>query len=67
MPRHVQTGKTTFQLVLIKPSGTSGHGVVDAYFSRALPPGVSSTCVPADEADHLLAACNPRQHSNTRF
>jgi aspartokinase-like uncharacterized kinase len=55
------------QLVLIKPSGTSGHGVVDAYFSRALPPGVSSTCVPADEADHLLAACNPRQHSNTRF
>lgn len=41
------------QLVLIKPSGASGN-LVDRYFSQALPPGVSSACVPADEIDRLL-------------
>ena len=52
------------QLVLIKPSGAAGDGLVDAYFSRALPPGVSSACVPANEIDRL-AARDLRQHSNT--
>jgi len=55
------------QLVLIKPSGASGSDVVDRYFSQALPPGVSSACVPADEIDRLLTARDLRQHSNTRF
>jgi aspartokinase-like uncharacterized kinase len=55
------------QLVLIKPSGASGGDVVDRYFARALPPGVSSACVPADEIDRLLTARDLRQHSNARF
>ena len=55
------------QLVLIKPSGASGGDVVDRYFSRALQPGVSSACVPADEIDSLLTAGNLRQHSDARF
>jgi len=55
------------QLVLIKPSGASGGDVVDRYFSRALPPGVSSACVPADEIDCLLAARDLRQDSNARL
>lgn len=54
------------RLVLIKPSGASGADVVDAYFSRALPPNVSSVCVPADDIDQLLAAGDLRQHSNVR-
>jgi len=54
-------------LVLIKPSGASGGDLVDPYFSRALPPGVSSACVPADEIDRLLTARDLRQHSNARF
>ena len=55
------------QLALIKPSGASGGDVVDRYFSRALPPGVSSACVPADEIEGLLAARDLRQDSNARF
>ena len=55
------------QLVLIKPSGASGGDVVDRYFSRALQPGVSSACVPADEIDRLLTAGDLREYSNARF
>jgi 5-(aminomethyl)-3-furanmethanol phosphate kinase len=55
------------QLVLIKPSGASGGDVIDRYFSQALPPGVSSACVPADEVDCLLTASDLRQYSNARF
>ena len=55
------------QLILIKPRGASGDDVVDRYFSRALPPGVSSACVPADEIDGLLTARDLRQYSNARF
>ena len=55
------------QLVLIKPSGVSGSDVVDPYFSRALPAGVSSACVPADEIDRLLTAGDVRERSNVRF
>jgi 5-(aminomethyl)-3-furanmethanol phosphate kinase len=55
------------QVVLIKPNGASGDDVVDRYFSRALPPGVSSACVPADEIDCLLTARDLRQYSNARF
>jgi len=55
------------QLVLIKPSGTSGGDVVDRYFFRALQPGVSSACVPADEIDCLLTTRDLRQYSNARF
>ena len=54
------------QLVLIKPSGASGD-LVDRYFSRAQPSGVSSACVPADQIDCLLTASDLRQHSNARF
>ena len=53
------------QVVLIKPSGASGGDVVDRYFGQALPPGVSSACVPADEIDRLLTAGDLRQYSNT--
>lgn len=55
------------QLALIKPSGASGADAVDRYFSRALPPGVASACVPADEIDCLLTARDLRQYSNARF
>jgi 5-(aminomethyl)-3-furanmethanol phosphate kinase len=55
------------QLVLIKPSGASGSDVVDRYFSRALPSGVSSACVSADEIDRLLTARDLREDSNARF
>ena len=55
------------QLVLIKPSGASGDDVVDRNFSRALQPGVSSACVPADEIGRLLAAGDVRESSNARF
>jgi aspartokinase-like uncharacterized kinase len=55
------------QLVLIKPSGASGGDLVDRYFSRALPAGVSAACVPADEIDRLLTARDLRQLSNARF
>jgi aspartokinase-like uncharacterized kinase len=47
------------RLVLVKPPGlrpsTDGHGV-DAYFSRAVPAGVRSLIVPADQIDVLNAA-----------
>ena len=44
------------RLILIKPSGASGEDVVDPYFSRALPAGVVSACVPIDRLDVLVAA-----------
>jgi 5-(aminomethyl)-3-furanmethanol phosphate kinase len=55
------------QLVLVKPSGASGVDLVDRHFSRALQPGVSSTCVPADQIDRLLTARDLHQYSNARF
>jgi hypothetical protein len=55
------------QLVLIKPSGASEGDLVDRYFSRALPPGVFSACVPAGEIDRLLTARDLRELSNARF
>jgi aspartokinase-like uncharacterized kinase len=42
------------RLILIKPPGATGD-VVDPYFTRALPPGVASACVPADRLDALAA------------
>ncbi len=55
------------QLALIKPRGASGSNLVDAYFAHALPAGVSSACVPADEIDRLFAMRNLRQPSHLRF
>jgi probable H4MPT-linked C1 transfer pathway protein len=43
------------RLVLIKPAGASGAGLVDAYFSRALPAPVSSEIVTADRVDALAS------------
>lgn len=36
------------RLVLIKPAGSTGD-LVDAYFERALPDGVTSVAIPADQ------------------
>jgi len=44
------------RLVLVKPPGASGSDLVDAYFSRALPAGVTSVIVPADHVDALESA-----------
>jgi 5-(aminomethyl)-3-furanmethanol phosphate kinase len=45
------------RLVLVKPSGAGRHAsVVDPYFSTALPPGLMSTIVAADELDALRSA-----------
>jgi hypothetical protein len=41
------------QLVLVKPSGAAGAGLIDPYFSRALPAGVGWTTVAADQPDAL--------------
>jgi probable H4MPT-linked C1 transfer pathway protein len=41
------------RLVLVKPSGASGPGLVDACFSRALPQSVELSVVPADDAETL--------------
>jgi hypothetical protein len=43
-------------LVLVKPPGAAGAGVVDAYFSRALSPHVTPLIVPADQGAVLAAA-----------
>jgi 5-(aminomethyl)-3-furanmethanol phosphate kinase len=37
------------RLVLVKPSGAAGDGLVDPYFSRVLPDNVASTSVAADQ------------------
>jgi probable H4MPT-linked C1 transfer pathway protein len=39
------------QLVLVKPSGAVGAGLIDSYFSRTLPGGVGWTTVAADQPD----------------
>ena len=44
------------RLVLIKPPGASGDGLVDSYFARALPVEVSVDVVSADQFDALASA-----------
>ncbi len=44
------------RLVLVKPPGTSGSELVDAYFPRALPAHVTPVIVPADQTDALHSA-----------
>jgi aspartokinase-like uncharacterized kinase len=44
------------RLVLVKPPGATGSGLVDAYFARALPAHVTPFIVPADRVDSLSAA-----------
>jgi probable H4MPT-linked C1 transfer pathway protein len=44
------------RLVLIKPSKAEGGDLVDAYFSRALPPHVTPVIVAADQVDALRSA-----------
>jgi len=44
------------RLVLVKPSGAAGDGLVDPYFSRALPEGVACANVAADQPDTLRAS-----------
>ena len=41
-------------LVLVKPPGARGPDLVDPWFKRALPPGVTAHCVDADQAIALL-------------
>jgi len=48
------------RLVLVKPAGAHGHGLVDAYFDRALPAGVTAAIVPADRLDALRTALGRR-------
>jgi probable H4MPT-linked C1 transfer pathway protein len=44
------------RLILLKPSGATGSEIVDPYFKHALPCGVESVCVPADQIGVLLAS-----------
>ena len=45
------------RLVLVKPAGARpSDTIVDPYFTRALPPGVSSLMVAADQIDRLRTA-----------
>ena len=46
-------------LVLVKPPNARGDDVVDAYFSRAVPPGVTWSIVHADDLDALRRALRP--------
>jgi aspartokinase-like uncharacterized kinase len=48
-----QAGAAT--VVLVKPPGATGQ-LTDAYFERALPPGVTCEIVPADDEERLDAA-----------
>jgi 5-(aminomethyl)-3-furanmethanol phosphate kinase len=48
------------RLVLVKPPGSSGESLVDAYFARALPAHVTTAAVPADEVDALREALAAR-------
>jgi probable H4MPT-linked C1 transfer pathway protein len=43
-------------LVLVKPPGSAGSGLVDAHFLRELPVGVAPVIVPADESEALTSA-----------
>lgn len=43
------------RLVLVKPPGSRGPDVVDAYFARALPPGMPVTVTSADQIETLRA------------
>jgi dihydroneopterin aldolase len=43
-------------LVLVKPPQAAGSGVVDAYFTRALPARVMPLMIPADQIDTLSSA-----------
>jgi len=45
------------RLVLVKPAGATGAALVDASFSRVLPPGVSAVCVAGDDLEGLRDAC----------
>jgi dihydroneopterin aldolase len=42
------------RLVLVKPAGAAGADLVDPYFSRALPEGVTSSSVASDQLDTFL-------------
>ncbi|MEP7310035.1 MAG: hydantoinase/oxoprolinase family protein [Acidobacteriota bacterium] len=44
------------RLVVIKPAGAEGRDLVDSYFSRALPAGITVVIVAADRIDALHAA-----------
>ena len=44
------------RLIVIKPPGAEGRDLVDRYFSRALPAGISVVIVTADRLDTLEAA-----------
>jgi (4-(4-[2-(gamma-L-glutamylamino)ethyl]phenoxymethyl)furan-2-yl)methanamine synthase len=44
------------RLVLVKPSGAGGAGLVDPYFSRTLPESVTPTIVSADQPDAIRVA-----------
>jgi hypothetical protein len=44
------------QLVLVKPPHAGGDSIVDAYFARAVLPGISTEIIPADEIDRLRVA-----------
>jgi aspartokinase-like uncharacterized kinase len=44
------------RLVLVKPPGATGSGLVDAYFARALPAHITPVIVPADRVDLLGTA-----------
>jgi len=44
------------RLVLVKPPGVRGDDVVDAYFTRALPPDVRPTIAAADQLELLRSA-----------
>jgi hypothetical protein len=41
------------RLVAVKPPGAAGPRLVDAYFTHALPPGVTVSCVAADQVEAL--------------
>jgi 5-(aminomethyl)-3-furanmethanol phosphate kinase len=44
------------RLVLVKADGAQGSDLVDAYFHRALPSGVTSMIIPADRIEELALA-----------
>ncbi|HEX5107647.1 MAG TPA: hydantoinase/oxoprolinase family protein [Vicinamibacterales bacterium] len=48
------------QLVLIKPSGSGGDSVVDAWFGRTVPPEVDVTILRADQTSEIRLAIGAR-------
>lgn len=50
------------RLVLIKPPGASGDGLVDAHFIAALAPGLHALVIPADQPSRVAAALRARPH-----